>query len=108
MAQYLNHNDAFDALICDHDYPAVGAIRAMREKGIKVPQQIKVASLENNMPDYGLQQTLTTIDSQRDQLGVMAARILLQRMADRARRPESHYWPGQLLIGQTTVADISG
>jgi DNA-binding LacI/PurR family transcriptional regulator len=107
MTQYLKSNDEFDALICDHDYPAVGAIRAMRARGIKVPEQIKVASLARNMPDYGLQQTLTTMNNQRDQMGVMAARILLQRIADRNRRPETHYWPGQLLVGQTTVKDIS-
>ncbi|MFG0249426.1 MAG: substrate-binding domain-containing protein, partial [Phycisphaeraceae bacterium JB051] len=107
MEAYLAENDSFDALICDHDYPAVGAIRAMRQKQVSIPEHVKVVSLARNMPDYGLNQTLTTIDNQRDQLGVMAARVLLQRMADRNKRPETHYWPGKLLIGQTSAADRS-
>ena len=54
-------NVSFDALICENDELAIGAIKALKEKGIKVPEDVKVTGFDNIEKCELITPKLTTI-----------------------------------------------
>ena len=89
-------------IVCDHDYPAIGAMRAVLAAGLRVPQDVAVISgLKCAVSDFGLPR-LTTFDHHRDLEGRLAADLLLRRIdGDPARPPEVHYLSSSLSVGES-------
>lgn len=70
-------------VFCTSDVHAMGVLRAARELGIAVPQQLAVAGFDDlDVAEYI---GLTTIRQPLDESGRIAANILLDRLADRGR-----------------------
>lgn len=65
------------------DMAALGALSWLWEHGHRIPQDLAVAGCDN-VPAGGLQPiSLTTVDQQAQQMGKMAARLLIERLAGR-------------------------
>lgn len=57
------------ALVCVNDCMAVGALRALHERGLRVPQDVSLAGFDNiSLAEY-LQPALTTVHIARDVIG---------------------------------------
>lgn len=67
-----------DAVVCYNDQTAMEVIRALRELGLRIPEDISVTGYDNSrMSDReGLQ--LTTIAHPQEKLGEMAAELLIE------------------------------
>jgi DNA-binding LacI/PurR family transcriptional regulator len=57
------------AVVCANDFMAVGVLRALREHGISVPQEISVTGLDNIKLSEFCFPTLTTIHIPRERVG---------------------------------------
>lgn len=81
MLAMLNRGVRFDAVFGLNDALALGAMRALQTRGIRVPDDVFVIGFDNlDETAYSLP-TLTTVDPGRDDIAATAVRILLDRVA---------------------------
>ena len=78
--ELLNRGVHFTALVCYDDIAAIGAIRAIRDHGLHVPEDISVVGFDDIRTASYHNPSLTTIRQPLHQMGATAARILLQRI----------------------------
>jgi len=102
MARLLREGLTCDSLICCHDYPAVGALRAILSAKIDVPNEMKVISSCRCAVEGVSPMKLTTVDSHHEEQGRLAAELLRRRIDGHDGPPEVHYVTGELIEGETT------
>ena len=68
------------AIICANDYMAIGAMKALSDLDIKVPEEVSVLGFDDSTLLNYLVKSLTTIKQHKHRLGEEAGRLLLQRM----------------------------
>jgi DNA-binding LacI/PurR family transcriptional regulator len=73
------------AIICVNDIMAVGALRELRERGIRVPQDISVTGFDNVKLSEFCYPALTTVHIPRDRIG----HIVFERLAPKAEKAEA-------------------
>lgn len=88
-------------LICEHDYPAVGALQAFLKAGISIPGDVKVISAATCSVEGFFPMKLTTLEVHRDIQARMAADLLIRRIDGYRGLPEIHYAPADLVVGET-------
>jgi DNA-binding LacI/PurR family transcriptional regulator len=67
------------ALICVNDIMAVGALRELRERGLRVPQDISVTGFDNVKLSEFCYPALTTVHIPRERIGHIICDCLLPR-----------------------------
>lgn len=72
-----------DALICANDNMAVGAYRAIHELGLKIPEDIAVASFNDISVAQFLSPPLSTVHLPSEEIGETAVDLLVERIAGR-------------------------
>lgn len=73
----LASENGITAMFCLNDVMAMGAVRAIREKGLSVPQDISVVGYDNVNNISELSLSLTTIDQNITEMGKVAVKLLL-------------------------------
>lgn len=73
------------ALICVNDVMAVGALRELRERGLRVPQDISVTGFDNVKLSEFCYPALTTVHIPRDRIG----EIIVDRLLPDPEKPET-------------------
>lgn len=71
-----------DAIVCGNDLLAFAAIRALREEGLDVPGDVAVAGIDNTELAEMHLPSLTSVSLESAPRGQLAARMLLDRIAD--------------------------
>jgi LacI family transcriptional regulator len=69
-------NDLPEVLVCANDNMAIGAIKALEERGVKVPEQVSITGFDDS--DTAALAGLTTISIPRYESGYLAAKELLE------------------------------
>jgi len=65
------------AVICVNDMMAIGVMKALREKGLRVPEDVSVTGFDNiRLAEY-CEPSLTTVHIPRDEIGKMAFAALI-------------------------------
>jgi LacI family transcriptional regulator len=103
-SELLSRGVPFTALICFNDVAAIGAIRAFMDHGLRVPQDISVVGFDDIEGASYHNPSLTTIRQPLNQIGVVASRILLQRIRGQATFPDSVPIQPELVIRESTSA----
>jgi hypothetical protein len=75
--ELLNSCPEFTALICGNDYLALGAISALRERGLEVPKSISVIGFNNSDFSPFINPPLTTVSFPSVEIGMQAAELLI-------------------------------
>ncbi|MDV7399749.1 substrate-binding domain-containing protein, partial [Arthrospira platensis SPKY1] len=81
------------AVIGLNDRIAIGAMKAILEGGLKVPEQVSIVGFDNLDVSAWTTPTVTTIDQQVELLMSTAASVLLQQIRD----PEAEKLQTQLI-----------
>lgn len=76
----------FTALFAFNDISAIGAIRALHEAGLRVPEDVSVAGFDDIQSAAFQNPGLTTIRQPLRHMGVLAAETVLQRISAPARK----------------------
>ena len=76
----LNHTSDVTAFFCTNDITAIGAIKAIKESGYNVPEEISVISIDDIEIAQYVSPMLTTMHVPTAELGKMAAKILIDRI----------------------------
>ena len=75
----LGNGDIPTAIVCVNDIMAVGALRELRERGIRVPQDISVTGFDNVKLSEFCYPALTTVQIPRDRIGKLICESLLAK-----------------------------
>jgi LacI family transcriptional regulator len=89
VIELVNRGVEFTALVCYNDVSAFGAIRALVDNGLKVPEDVSVVGFDDIQSAAFHNPSLTTIRQPLNQMGAVAARILLQRIRGQATFPDA-------------------
>lgn len=100
--ELLNRKAHFTALVCYDDIAAIGAIRAIREHGLRVPEDISVVGFDDIQSAAFYNPSITTIRQPLHQMGTIAARVLLQRVRGEAAVPRMLPVLPELVIREST------
>jgi len=88
------------AIFAATDFQALGVIKAARQLGIKVPDELAIIGFDDlDMSDY---EELTTIRQHLDEAGRLAIEILLSHIAD-STRPVQHVYLPLTVVERLTV-----
>jgi LacI family transcriptional regulator len=100
--ELLRRGTEFTALVGYNDISAIGAVRALMNSGLRVPQDVSVVGFDDIRAAAYLNPSLTTIRQPLHQMGVTAARILLQRIRGLEEYPDSMAIAPELVIREST------
>lgn len=102
----LDQHPDVDAILCGSDQIARGALDALRERGLAVPQAIAVMGFDNwEVLVTGSRPQLTSVDMDLEALGRMAAQSLFAAI-DGAERSGVQTLPCRLVVRGSTVSEI--
>ena len=68
-------------MLCGNDNMAVGALKAIREMGLRVPEDISLIGVDNSIAANACTPRLQTVEFDLQRLAEMTAKILLEDMA---------------------------
>lgn len=92
-----------EAVFCASDSMAVGAMRAIRAAGLKIPDDVAVAGFD----DIGIASVtgppLTTVRQSIKDLGSSAVEGLLRLLKDKVEAPYQRVFPVELVVRKSTV-----
>jgi DNA-binding LacI/PurR family transcriptional regulator len=80
MHRLLDRCPEVDAVFCFNDTLALGAMRALAERGRRVPDDVAVAGIDDIDDGRYSVPTLTTIAPAKDEIGRTAVRMLVERL----------------------------
>ncbi|MFI5260099.1 MAG: LacI family DNA-binding transcriptional regulator [Candidatus Limnocylindrales bacterium] len=92
-----------DALFCGNDAMASGALEAIRERGLRVPDDVALAGFDDLEFASHLDPPLTTVRQGVREQGSEAAAALFDLMGDPGAAPRRVILPTELVIRQSTV-----
>ena len=75
--QLLEENPGLDAIIAALDIQGLGVIRGLKERGIAMPEQVKVLSLTGHALGSMLQTSMTSMEMPAHEMGEKAAQMLI-------------------------------
>ncbi|MCH7860009.1 MAG: LacI family DNA-binding transcriptional regulator [Candidatus Marinimicrobia bacterium] len=92
-----------DAICAVNDPVAIGAFRYIRERGLRIPEDIGITGFSNNPITSMIDPPLTTVDQHGYEMGQLAASILLAEIkGHRVSRPETHVIKANLIIRKSS------
>lgn len=100
--ELLNRKVDFTALVCYDDIAAIGALRAIRDHGLRVPEDISVVGFDDIQAAAFQNPSLTTIRQPLHEMGRIAARIVLERVRGQAPAPGMMAVLPELVIREST------
>jgi LacI family transcriptional regulator len=100
--ELLSRGEVLTALFAYNDISAIGAIRAMGEVGLRVPEDISVIGFDDIRDAAYHVPALTTIRQPLRRMGELAAEILVDRIEKRKEYEDEVAVRPELVIRETT------
>jgi LacI family transcriptional regulator len=97
----LSSGKKIDAVVCSCDAIAISVMRAARELGIQLPQDLAIAGFDDIEFAQHMHPALTTIRVQKELLGEVAVRKLIERIRHPELPPLLHIVPGILVTRES-------
>lgn len=99
----LERGDNLTAIFAASDLMAIGAMRAVQETGLRIPEDISVVGFDGIPLSRYLSPPLTTIRQPAVEKGKLAAEMLLQRLGGERVRNHQIYLEPELVVRATTA-----
>lgn len=101
--ELLATREPFTALFAFNDISAIGAVRAFRDAGLRVPEDVSVVGFDDIQAAAYLTPRLTTVRQPLRQMGEMAAKQLLMRISNgHAKAPQLISLAPELVVREST------
>ncbi len=101
MRQILNSGVSFTAVLASNDESAIGAMAALREAGLRIPQDIAIIGFDDSLEAVTQVPPLTTLHSSPFEMGFQALELLLEYIEGRKRDNVIVQVPMRLVIRQS-------
>ena len=93
----------FTAVVAGNDAIAVGCIRCLRDKKIRVPKDISVVGFDDVEAAFLSRPTLTTIRVRKEEMGALAVRHLVEMIRDETSPGQKIIVPIELVPRESTA-----
>lgn len=91
------------ALLCANDMIGIGAIDAMKELGIAVPEEVSITGYDNIDDSYRMTPSLSTVHVPKEALGKRAVERLISRITNKQEPMEKLLVAGEILYRESTA-----
>jgi LacI family transcriptional regulator len=93
------------AIFAANNFIAFGAIGALREAGLRAPEDMSIAVFDDLPPGWVFDPFLTVVSQPAYEIGKQAAELMLERLAGKApAEPRTIVLPSELIIRRSTAA----
>jgi len=99
----LAREKPFTAIFAYNDISAIGAIRALQEQGLRVPQDISVLGFDDIPGGAFHRPSLTTVRQPLNRMGEVAAQTLLDRIEGKKEYPSEMAIEPELVVRESTA-----
>jgi len=106
IQQLLVQRKHFTAVLCFNDVSAIGTIRSVHDAGLRVPADISVMGFDDIPAAEFYTPRLTTIRQPLQQMGSIAASLLLRKI-ERVKIPEISRVDPELIVRESTAKAAS-
>jgi LacI family transcriptional regulator len=106
IEKLLAQGGHFTALFAFNDVSAIGAIRALRDAGMEVPDDVAVVGFDDIPSAAYNTPSLTTIRQPLRRMGEIAAQTLLERLRKQGAAPREVAVEPELVIRESTTARV--
>jgi LacI family transcriptional regulator len=104
MKALLEKHRSFTAIFCFNDIAAIGAIRALKDSGVSVPQDVSVVGFDDILSAAYSTPSLTTVRQPLHEMGKRGAQVLLDRIANREKEyPAEITMEPELIVRESTA-----
>jgi DNA-binding LacI/PurR family transcriptional regulator len=100
MHQLLSLPSPPTAVFCYNDRESLGAMHAVRERGLRIPQDVSICGFDDLFFSTYTDPPLTTIRQPKRDMGLMAGEMLHQLLG--GEKPESQVTTGTLVVREST------
>jgi len=102
MKKILEKKEIPDGIFCHNDLVAIGAMKAIKEKGLKIPEDIEVIGFDNIPEGKFYDPSLTTVDQLIEKTGKEIVKLLLRKIENPEKEPEMIIFEPELIIRDST------
>ena len=102
MRRLLDEGTAFGAVVSSSDIMAIGALRALREAGLRIPEDVEITGFDNIEISGMVDPPLTTMEQPIYELGKKAAEALIQLIDGRPLAEKNIRLEARLVIRKST------
>jgi len=92
-----------DALFCFNDMMAIGAMQRLKERGLRIPEDISIIGYDDIFVDQFLSVPMTTIKQPTEQLGRAAAHKIINKEVGFNRKEERIIFKPELVERKTVI-----
>nr|BFE77849.1 hypothetical protein GCM10020093_004500 [Planobispora longispora] len=92
------------ALVCGSDLMALGAVRAVRRLGLRVPEDVSIVGADDSPLMPFTDPPLTTVRQPVLAMGVAAVRALLDEIKGRPAKAAEYLFAPELVVRGSTLA----
>jgi len=103
IVDVLEDPGTFSAIFAQNDRMAAGAIRTLRERGYRVPDDYSIIGYDNGPLASLLDPPLTTIEQPLIEFGKQAARILINNIQGKVTEPVDYCASPDFILRQSTT-----
>ncbi len=103
MRELLRRKPRPDAVFCYNDLTAIGAMQAVMESGLSIPEDVAFVGCGNIRYSEFLRIPLSSVDQSTGQLGECAGQVALELMKDPNRVPQQITLEPRLVIRSSSV-----
>jgi len=99
----LSQPDIPTVIFCGSDLIAMGAMNALEEAGVQVPEDVSVVGIDDISFAFLARPPLTTISVPREQLGILAFQALDKMLRLKRRKGADYYLETELVVRRSTA-----
>lgn len=92
------------AIFASNDSMAIGALRALREAGLRVPEDVSVAGFDDIPVARYVSPPLSSVHVAINEMGRRVIELLIARIAEPSRAPEAAVLPTRLVLRESSGA----
>ena len=87
-----------DAIVCANDQMAIGVVRTLTARGIRIPEEVAVVGFDDIFPASLTDPPLTTVHQPMRKIGERGCDRLIERIAHPSLRPKVELLPAELVL----------
>ena len=95
------HRLGFTAVVCGSDYMALGVRQAILERGLRIPEDLSIIGMDDVFYAGLAGIDLTTVRVPRVESGRLAAKLLIERIANPSKKQEIHILKTKLICRES-------
>jgi len=106
MRKILKSSSIPTAVFAANDLDAIGAMKAIKDKGLRIPEDISLIGFDDIQLASYTEPSLTTVRQPIYEMGITAISLLVRLIEEKEKRPSRVEMPTQLIIRESSGGKI--